>query len=422
MTVTKITKCIACGSKHIHPLLDLGKQPLANSFKKRPDDPEEKYPLATNVCAECFHVQLTHKVDPDLLFKDYIYRSGTAQTQLDYFEWFPLFVEEYRRATTFTVLDIGCNDGSQLDAFKKYGAHTVGIDPAENLYPISSAKGHEIICGYFTGNEFKKWLDPTFDVILCQNAFAHNSDQFAFMKNLFRVMSDDTLAFITTSQADMIINGEFDTIYHEHLSFYNIQSMHKLCERAGLHLVDVVKHPIHGTSYIFIISKSYKNALYMDLRMKEEAQKGLYEFERYEEFGGNAINTMQSYQRFMKHHKGKIPIIGYGAPAKGNTFMNFAGIGPDIIIDDSPSKQGTFTPGLGIPVHPSSKIEDYAHLDQVVFIPLAWNFMDEIVEKISKIRRKKEDIFVTIMPEFMVEKNMFHSWGYTELIQETYPA
>jgi ribosomal protein L32 len=143
-----INECIACGSTELVPVLDLGSQPLANSYKNTKSEHENHYPLAINRCKHCFHVQLTHRVNPDLMYKDYLYVSGTTKTQLDYFDWFARFAAEKYGSKPISALDIGCNDGSQLDYFKKYGLFTFGVDPAENLYATSS-KNHTVSCGYF---------------------------------------------------------------------------------------------------------------------------------------------------------------------------------------------------------------------------------------------------------------------------------
>ena len=274
----EIKECIACGNNNLVPLLDLGLQPLANSFLKSDEELEPYFPLATKYCKDCFHVQLTHKVNPDLLFKNYLYVSGTAKTQLEYFDWFAKFVVENGKPAR--VLDIGCNDGSQLDAFKRYGTLTFGVDPAENLYEKSS-KNHHVVCGYFDENIY---LANEFDAVICQNAFAHNYNQLSFLRNMKRVLSDNGLIYITTSQADMIMNGEFDTIYHEHLSFYTIKSMNELCKRADLNLIEVLKHPIHGNSFIFVISKSKSRPAYIELKMNEEKLWNLYDPNLYEAY------------------------------------------------------------------------------------------------------------------------------------------
>jgi len=391
----EINECIACGGNHLKPLLDLGEQPLANSFIKTIDETEDKFPLATNYCEDCFHVQLTHKVDPDLLFKNYLYVSGTAKTQLEYFDWFAKFVVENGKPER--VLDIGCNDGSQLDAFKKYGVVTFGVDPAENLYEISSKK-HSVYCGYFN----LTYPRIGADAIICQNAFAHNYDQLEFLINMKEVLSDNGYIYITTSQADMILNGEFDTIYHEHLSFYNIRSMNALCKRAGLYIHEVLRHPIHGTSFIFVLAKSMskERSAYVELLL--EAETVLYDAETYEGYSEVCESLIKNFGKIVEQLKEDYVVVGYGAPAKGNTLLNAAKAKLDFIIDDNLLKQGLFTPGMHITVYGSDKLGEYG--DQpLVFVPLAWNFFNEITSKIKKLRPDTKDLFLKIHPFVYLE-------------------
>lgn len=385
----EIKECIACGGTHLEPLLDLGVQPLANSFLKSPTDSEDKFPLATNYCSYCYHVQLTHKVNPDLLFKNYLYVSGTARTQLDYFDWFAKFVMENNKPSK--VLDIGCNDGSQLDAFKRYGVLTFGVDPATNLHVISS-RNHHVHCGYFDKNYSK----TGFGAVICQNAFAHNYNQLEFLENMSNVVSDDGYIYITVSQADMIMNMEFDTIYHEHLSFYNIRSMNELCKRASLNLIDVVRHPIHGTSYIFIISKTKARPSYIQLLMEEEKLKGLYDEHVYKEYVENSKEVISEFASHVEALRKTMKVIGYGAPAKGNTLLNASKIELDYIVDDNPMKQGLYTPGMHIPVYGSEVLQKEKH--DVAFVPLAWNFYDEIHKKIKTLRPDNKDMFLRYFP------------------------
>jgi SAM-dependent methyltransferase len=326
--------------------------------------------------------------------------SGTAKTQLEYFDWFARFVSEYSKTNmkldevfSFkSVLDIGCNDGSQLNSFKKLGVETFGVDPAENLYDISS-KNHNVYCGYFNEN----YESTGFDAVICQNAFAHNYDQLDFLKNMARVVSNHGHIFITISQANMIINGEFDTIYHEHLSFYNIRSMNELCKRAGLNLIDVVAHPIHGTSYIFVISKTKARPAYIELLLNREASMGIYDDETYEAYKIDCEEVIKTFADTVNVLREEKTVIGYGAPAKGNTLLNAANIKLDFIIDDNPLKQGLYTPGMHVPVFSSEKLKEYADKD-VVFVPLAWNFFEEIKNKIKAMRPDREDMFLKYFP------------------------
>lgn len=396
----QITECIACGGMKLISVLNLRDQPLANSYKKTRDEEELYFPLAINRCDNCYHIQLTHKVNPDLLFKNYLYVSGTTKTQLDYFEEFTKMVLE-QQPQAKRVLDIGCNDGSQLDVFKKYGLETVGVDPAENLYEISSKK-HNVICDYF---DSKLFIDEKFDVVVCQNAFAHNYDQLKFLLSVKGLLNDGGKLYITTSQANMIVNNEFDTIYHEHLSFYNTKSMQSLCKRAGLHLTDVKFHKIHGTSYIFIISLNKGDETQVLGVIDEEEELGLYKEETYVTYANKCNTVVKQFTDEINKLKNRgTAVIGYGAPAKGNTLMNYALTTPDFIIDDNPLKQGLYTPGVSVKIYGAEFLETYKNVDQVCFVPLAWNFFDEIRKRIKIHRPDKNDLYLRYFPEVRIEQ------------------
>ena len=400
----EIKQCIACGSTDLIPVLDLNSQPLANDYKTNKNDPQEEYPLAISRCKHCYHVQLTHQVNPELMFKNYAYVSGTAKTQLEYFDWFVDKITAQYGSTPESILDIGCNDGSFLNAWGGTGTATYGVDPAENLHYISS-KHHNVHCGFFTGNEFKGKL---FDVITCMNAFAHNSNQLELLKNIRQRMHEDSLLFCTTSQANMILNGEFDTIYHEHVSFYNIKSARALGNRAGLNLIDVFKHPIHGTSYIFVFSKIKEAKIKIEKLILEEEHMGLYSPETYDEYAEKCYGIANKFAETIRHYRNLgFTVVGYGAPAKGNTLMNFANEGPDFIVDDSPLKQLKFTPGMSVPIYSAPYLTlNYFEKEKVCFVPLAWNFYDEIKGKIRELRPKhlfKKDVFIRYFPKFEVE-------------------
>ena len=189
------------------------------------------------------------------------------------------------------------------------------VDPAENLYETSS-KNHTVHCGYFDEN----W-EHSHDIITMQNAFAHNPNPLRLLENIKKNLKINGLVFLQTSQADMILNNEFDTIYHEHISYYNIKSMLILCNRAGLNLIDVVKTPIHGTSYIFIISadKSAPNNIRNLVAMEEAA--GLFSDDTYKAYSQNCISKVSNFIEKVQYWREQgYKIIGYGAPAKGNTF------------------------------------------------------------------------------------------------------
>lgn len=397
----ELTECLCCGSKNITMTLDLGTQPMANSFLDSEEQEELIFPLKLNLCRDCFHLQLSHAVDPDLLFRNYLYVSGTSQTLKDYFDWFANLAVDYYQGTPKTVLDIACNDGTQLDSFKRAGFTTYGIDPATNLHPISSAN-HEVVLDYFTDEYVEHYKSKNLDIINAQNVFAHNSYPLEFLKQCKEIMHDNTVLFIQTSQANMVENNEFDTIYHEHLSFFCANSMNELAKRAGLYLIDVAKTPIHGTSYLFVFSKTPRDNKVEDILLAERNQ-GLQTPATYIEYARKAEQVVVDLKNTIAEYRAAGYVIaGYGAAAKGMTLVNFGDIHLDFIIDDNPLKQGKFTPGTHDPVVSIDVLKECEDL-KVAFIPLAWNFFTEIKTRIKAVRDKEGDVFVRYFPTISVE-------------------
>jgi SAM-dependent methyltransferase len=306
-------------------------------------------------------------------------------------EWYADFCIETFGHNPDSVLDIGCNDGSQLNAFKSRGLRTYGVDPAENLYPTSS-QNHNVKCGYFD-----KTYEQPVDIITIQNAFAHNPNPLEFLKNCKQNLKQGGLIFIQTSQSDMILNNEFDTIYHEHISFYNILSMSLLCIRAGLELIDVVKTPIHGTSYIFIISANKKQYARVNNLIGMENTAGLYDRTTYVKYTQNCIEMVDKFKEKVEYWRNQgYKVVGYGAAAKANTFLNFSKVPFDMIIDDNPLKQGLYTPGSSVGIVGSDVLNTFTEDDKILFVPLAWNFFKEIRERIITKRNNFNDVFLNM--------------------------
>jgi len=400
----QLNECLCCGSTNLIETLDLGVQPMANSFIETPDEQELTFPLVLNRCEDCYHLQLSHAVNPDLLFKNYLYVSGTSQTLRDYFDWFAKEALTYFDGGRLpkTVLDIACNDGSQLNSFKALGLTTYGIDPAENLYELSS-KDHEVVCDYFTRDHVSHYKNRL-DIITAQNVFAHNSYPVDFLRMCKEIMHDDSVLFIQTSQADMVRNNEFDTIYHEHLSFFCANSMNELARRAGLTLIDIRKTPIHGTSYMFVFGKSAEPRPNVQAVLDEEKAVGLNSPETYVEYARKAQKAVADLKETILNYRGQgVVVAGYGAAAKGMTLLNFGDIDLDFIIDDNPMKQGRFTPGMHIPVESINILDECNDLD-VAFVPLAWNFFDEIKGKIKSKRDREGDVFIKYFPSIKIER------------------
>jgi 2-polyprenyl-3-methyl-5-hydroxy-6-metoxy-1,4-benzoquinol methylase len=409
--VTEIKECLACGESDLVSILDLNDQPLANAFKQESQDSEPYFPLAVNMCSNCHHLQLTHAVDPALIYKHYLYVSGTSKTYLHYMHWYAKFTEEvfmtHAKRLPETVLDIGCNDGSQLNFFADDGLKTIGVDPAENLYPVSTRSGHHVVMDFWNKNAQNSVAQAAgirgIDIITSQNAFAHIPDPLGYLQLVRDVMHEDSLMFISTSQADMVLNNEFDTIYHEHISFFNVKSMQALAERAGLYLIDTIKTPIHGVSYIFILSKRPRTQRVKNIIAMERMQ-GLYTDETYAAWAANTLKLVADLKVFVELYRNKGYVLGgYGAAAKGNTLLNFSKIKLDFIIDDNELKQNHYSPGMSIPVVPIEHLEQYTSDQKILFIPLAWNYFDDIQKKIVSKRNNSNDKFLKYFPKVEIQ-------------------
>lgn len=393
---TNIWKCIekincrCCNSYDLECILDLGMQPLANSYHKNKDDILETFPLKLILCKNCYHLQLSHVVNPTLMFKNYLYISGISNTINNYFNWFADFTISKHKNKSGTVLEIACNDGSQLDKFKNKGWITIGVDPAENIYEISSQKGHTIYCGFWDSkisNDIIK-NHNTVDLIVAQNVFAHLDNVDNFLFNCKKIMNDNTLLFIQTSQANMLINNEYDTIYHEHLSFFSINSMNVLVKRMGLFLNNVTKTNIHGTSFIFEISKLNDPKNTEDLLLEE--YKYLYDSSFYYNYRQQCLDNTNKLVYAIKMYKSNnYKIISYGASAKGNTILNFIKDDyVDYIVDDNNLKCGLYTPGTNILIKPSDSLRE--EKNKIAILMLTWNFEKEIKNKISSMDLNNE--------------------------------
>jgi 2-polyprenyl-3-methyl-5-hydroxy-6-metoxy-1,4-benzoquinol methylase len=393
----ELNECRVCSSKKLVEVLDLNNQPLANSYHNN-DEEQEEFPLKINVCSKCFHVQLSVVVNPDLMFKDYLYVSGTSKTLHSYFEDFAKMCQEYSRGRR-TVLDIACNDGTQLDKFARLGWQTYGVDPAKNLYPLSS-KNHEIICNYWS-EEVAGQMYEVYDAIIAQNVFAHTNEIHGFLEACSHVADENTNIFIQTSQANMIVNNEFDTIYHEHLSFFNTKSMKKCANLNGYSLVDVFSADIHGGSYVFVLRLGEHNEIIAKRRIRSEKEQGLYNLETYVEYAKKCIKVTKDFNDELKKFKAKgYKTVGYGAAAKGNTFLNFAQADLDYIVDDNELKWGLHTPGRNIPIKDPAVLAE-EEPEKLLVVPLAWNFFDEISQRANEITNS-ELSFIRYFPEVRV--------------------
>ncbi len=391
---TKLDACLACGGADLTPYLDLGPQPLANSCHDG-TKPLACYPLGVALCGDCFHTQLTIAVNPDLMFRNYLYVSGTTTTLSDYFD---AFVSRVERASgsglPLRVLDIASNDGSLLEKFHRRGHVVLGIDPAENLRVLSEAKGVPTLVSYWN-EEALNLSGGNFDVVVAMNVLAHVASPLAFLGLCRRAVRPGGQIYVQTSQAAMVKNGEFDTIYHEHHSFFTVRSFQALAARAGLAVAAIEHVPVHGTSYLVRMTEGGAPISGQD---QAETDAGYYRHETYLQFARRASATRDKVREIVAWNRAAgYSIGGYGVAAKGMTFLNFAGIDLDYIIDDNPLKIGLFTPGRDIPVVGSDRLE--ADVSPTMFAILAWNFRDEIMRRIRARRDGARDYYLTCFPQ-----------------------
>ena len=384
-------------------LLDLGKQPPANDFLENLSSYIE-YPLGVNYCENCFHVQLSFAVNPELLFRNYVYVSGTTKTLDDYFTDFVRKCEELNLDTQ-KVLEIASNDGSLLTKFNSAGWNSIGVDPAINLIEKSTANGVTTIPEFFDVNLSKK-LAKDFSLIIAMNVFAHTSNPLEILLAAKEVLDDNGVILIQTSQADMMLKNQIDTIYHEHISFFNTKSMEKIVKRSGMYLSGLEIVPIHGNSYLWYITKKpriFNQSNELMKRVKIEEEGGLYEVSNYSFFSDKANNLREIVKKHVQDYKtDDFKIAVYGAAAKGNTFVNFCGIVVDEVYDDNDLKIGKFSPiGNRLVEHPRNLAKA---ADKYLFIITAWNFADEIIGKIKKLRPENNDWYLVYYPEVKVEK------------------
>ncbi|SDM84511.1 Putative zinc binding domain-containing protein [Methylobacterium phyllostachyos] len=401
MDYKDLIRCVACDSEDLHTYLDLGSQPLANSCHP-PGQQLDLYPLAVRVCTRCWHSQLSAAVDPSKLFEHYLYVSGTTQTLKAYFADFVLKVEAILGRQHLRVLDIASNDGSLLQEFKDRSHIVQGVDPAKNLAELSAAKGVPTRVAYWS-SDIAASFDEKFDVIVTMNVLGHVSDPLSFLQACADSIDEQGRIFIQTSQALMLQNGEFDTIYHEHHSFFTCNSFRELSRRAGLKLINIEYVPVHGTSYLFELAREESDATSKAPFAIEQQEKllGYYELPTYIRFAERAVSTVNLVRDLVSWHKSAgYKIIGYGVAAKGMTFLNFSGIELNYIIDDNLLKVGLLLPGTNVEiVSPDILNEEQCPLFVLV---LAWNFYSEISNRIKQVRSNKHDRFLTYFPNVQI--------------------
>lgn len=403
------TKCRYCHSGLEEAFLDLGTMPLANSFLKKEQAREEEFacPLRLARCPGCGLVQLTHVVPPQKMFTSYLYVSSTTQTFQKHFSDYAKAAKACLdlKKTLPLAIDIGSNDGLLLAFYQAEGLRAVGVEPASNLSEEANRKGLTTLNDYFNGAVVDRILKDhgPADVISANNVFAHIDDIHDVCRNVTRLLGQGgaliiEFPYLLTMVEDML----FDMIYHEHLSYIAVTPLKALLDRFHLEIFRIEKVPSHGGSLRVFIQKQpgiRPVSAQVESLLKAEKQKGYGSSEVYRRFTERVDRVREELVRFVDTAKARgKSIAGYGAPAKGNTLINFCGLrARDIgyIVDDNPLKQNLLTPGAHIPVVPNSYL--FEHPTDYVLI-LAWNFAEEIVKKLDPLRQKGVK-FIVPLPE-----------------------
>lgn len=391
--VTKVTTCRICGSEKLTPVLSFGSTPLANSFLSESDmlKAEPFFPLEVNFCEDCNLLQLAHVVSPDLLFKNYLYVSSTSKVFVEHFAAYAKDVyNEFGLNDKSLVVDIGSNDGILLKPFKELGVKFLGVDPAENIASEATKQGLTTLPEYFTDKTARKILQKygKADVITANNVFAHTNDIKSLVKAIKVLLKSEGVFIIEFPYlGDMLQKNLFDLVYHEHLSYFAIKPLVTFFKSLGMKVFDVKKVSSHGGSArVFVARDSSKFEVAPAVKqiLAEEKSLGLWQAGTFKKFANNIKVNASKLTSLLDEIKaeGK-SIAGYGAPAKGNTLLNYFNIGKetlDYIVDDAPLKQGLYTPGTHIPIVSSEKLKN-SPPDYLLI--LAWNFAEPIMAKLT---------------------------------------
>lgn len=397
--VRRRTTCRLCDSASVTLAFSLAPTPPANAFVSRDETSirQEVFPLDVFFCRDCTHVQLLDIVDPRLLFEHYVYVSGTSPSFVRHFEEYSDFVTRVvALPRDALVVDIGSNDGTLLRAFmERHAARVLGIDPARNLAEAATAAGIETLAEFFTAPLAARLASERgrAAVITANNVFAHVDDLGGVVDGVHGLLAPDgVFVFEVSYLLDVVENILFDTIYHEHLAYHAVRPLVPFFERHGMELIEATRVPTHGGSLRGIAQlrggPRKRGTSVADALALEQAA-GLGELSTYLEMAKRIKALGQELGALLKElrRQGK-SIAGFGAPAKATTLMYQFGIGPglvDFIVDDSPLKQGLFTPGMHIPVLPAQAIGERKP-DYLVI--LAWNFAKPIIAKNTQFRER----------------------------------
>jgi SAM-dependent methyltransferase len=398
-------KCRICDSADLVPALDLGLQPWANHFLSTHEvGTEPKYPLSLVYCQDCSCVQLDYTVPKEVMFADHTYVSGTTKTLALHFKNTALEVDKLFTSghAEKSVLDIGSNDGTQLKQYKDIGFDVTGVESCARIAAIANEQGIPTMAEFFNEETAKK-LGRKFDVINASGVFFHLEELHSATRGIKVALKDDGVFVIQFLYMKSIVdNLAFDQIYHEHLLYYTLKTVERLLNRHGLASFDGYVSPIHGGSMILFVTHSEagrETSARLRALVAEEDRAKTNELATYQEFAERVAAMKRETLEFLNGAKreGK-KIFGFGAPVKGNTFLNYCGIGRDhldCLVEKNELRKGLHSPGMHIPIVIEREVE--AHPD--IYFCLAWNFKDEILKNNQHLIEKGVSFFFPVNPK-----------------------
>ena len=404
--------CRFCSAPLHYTFVDLGMSPLCESYvsEEQINQMEPFYPLHVYVCEQCFLVQLEEFVSPEHIFSEYAYFSSYADSWLQHAKKYTdLMVERFQLDEQSHVVEVASNDGYLLQYFVEKGIPSLGIEPAANVAQVAIDKGVPTRIEFFGVESARKLAAEGLaaDLLVGNNVLAQVPDLNDFVAGMkILLKSDGVITMEFPHLMCLVSENQFDTIYHEHFSYFSLITAEKIFAAHGLTLFDVEELPTHGGSLRIYgrhdddLSKPVSGRL--TALWAREQQAGITDMAYYSAFGEQVKETKRKLLAFLiqARREGK-SIAGYGAPGKGNTLLNYCGIRTDFLdftVDRNPYKQGKFLPGTHIPIHHPDKIRE-TQPDYVLILP--WNFKDEIMEQVAYIRRW-DGQFVVPIPEVKV--------------------
>ena len=403
--------CRLCGSRDLTKVLTLTPTPPANAFVPAAERKKKQatFPLELFLCGGCAHVQMLDVVDPRILFEHYVYVSGTSPVFVDHFRRYAeSILRDFKPKAGALVVDVGSNDGTLLRFFKDAGNTVLGIDPAKEIAAEATRSGIETLNAFFDETLAKKIRKErgAAAVVTANNVFAHTDEMKGFTAGVRALLAPDgVFVFEVSYLADVVEKTLFDTIYHEHVGYHTVKPLKAFFAANGMELIEAIKIEPHGGSLRGIAQLKggpRKPGRSVAERIGEEEREGLDRPERYKRFEADINARKAELGRLLRELKGQGKhIAGFGAPAKATTLMYHFQLGPDFvdfIVDDSPLKQGLFSPGFHIPVLPSSAIYEKKPDDLLV---LAWNFAQPIIAK-HKAFRDAGGHFIVPLPKVEV--------------------